>query len=186
MHSVVENSVNEYAARIAGIHAQLGIAGDYAALRQLSLCEETTDLVDIGLDINQRMRQLTPAAAAAWRTLQQHATQAGVELLVVSAFRSVNYQRDLIARKLAKGENIDTILQVLAAPGYSEHHTGRALDLTVPGLPPLQESFEATPAFPWLGQHAGRYGFRLSYPRDNPHGFIYEPWHWAFHAPPKN
>lgn len=182
MHSIVKKDDQDYAARIAGIHAQLGIPGDYAAVRRLPLCEETADLVDIGLDINQRMRQLTPAAASAWRTLHEKATQAGVPLLVVSAFRSVDYQRDLIARKLAKGEKIDTILQVLAAPGYSEHHTGRALDITVSGLPPLQESFETTPAFAWLMQHAGRYGFRLSYPRDNPHGFVYEPWHWAFHA----
>ena len=181
MQSVVENGVYDYATRIVGIHAQLGIRDDYAAARGLSLCEETGDLTDIGLDINQRMRQLTPAAAAAWRVLQQNAAQNNVELLVVSAFRSVDYQRDLIARKLARGENIDTILKVLAAPGYSEHHTGRALDLTIPGLPPLQESFEDTPAFAWLTQHAGACGFRLSYPRDNPHGFIYEPWHWAFH-----
>ncbi|MGH7489266.1 MAG: M15 family metallopeptidase [bacterium] len=137
-------------------------------------------MTDIGLDINQRMRQLTPTAAQAWQAMQQRAERDGATLLIVSAFRSVDYQRELIARKLAKGESIDSILRVMAAPGYSEHHTGRALDLTAPGLPPLEEAFEATDSFAWLNQHAADFDFHLSYPRDNPHGIVYEPWHWAF------
>ena len=75
------------------------------------------------------------------------------------------------------------ILQVNAAPGYSEHHGGEALDIGTPGEPPAEESFETTPAFAWLSQHAARHGFSLSYPRDNPHGIVYEPWHWRFRAP---
>ena len=31
--------------------------------------------------------------------------------------------------------------------------------------------------------NAGAHGFRLSYPRDNPHGIVYEPWHWCWHPP---
>ena len=75
-----------------------------------------------------------------WQTMQQAAAHDGIALLLVSAFRSVDYQRDLIARKLAKGEQLDSILRVMAAPGYSEHHTGRAVDLTAPGLAPLEEA----------------------------------------------
>ena len=68
-----------------------------------------------------------------------------------------------------------------AAPGYSEHHTGRAVDLTTPGTPPLLEAFERTAAFAWLERHAARFGFVMTYPRNNPLGVIYEPWHWTFH-----
>jgi D-alanyl-D-alanine carboxypeptidase len=76
---------------------------------------------------------------------------------------------------------IADILKINAAPGYSEHHTGRALDLTTADSPPLEVGFETTQAYAWLVEHAGEHGFRLSYPRDNPHGINYEPWHWAFH-----
>lgn len=180
MHSLVQPGDDAYAMRIAAIHRELGIPADYAGTRGLPLCEEATELTDIGPDINQRIRQLTPAAARAWHVMQQRAAQDQVTLLVVSAFRSVDYQRELIARKLAQGEAIDSILSVMAAPGHSEHHTGRALDLTAPELPPLQETFEDTPSFAWLAKHAAEFGFHLSYPRDNPHGIIYEPWHWAY------
>ncbi|MGH8371719.1 MAG: M15 family metallopeptidase [Gammaproteobacteria bacterium] len=180
MHSILHSTDEDYATRIADIHRQLGIPQDYAAARGLPLCEEAMELTDIGPDINQRMRQLIPAAAHAWRSMHEAAEREGVTLLLVSAFRSVEYQRELIARKLAKGENIGSILKVMAAPGHSEHHTGRAMDLTAPGLPPLEEAFEATTSFAWLISKAADYSFHLSYPRDNPHGIIYEPWHWAF------
>jgi zinc D-Ala-D-Ala carboxypeptidase len=180
MHLMTHSAGEDYATRIANIHRRLGIPADYATSRGLPLCEEAVELTDIGLDINQRMRQLTPAAARAWHAMRQAAEHDGSALLLVSAFRSVEYQRELIARKLAKGENIRSILQVMAAPGHSEHHTGRAVDLTAPGLPPLEEAFEDTASFAWLTQHAAGFGFQLSYPRDNPHGIVYEPWHWAF------
>ena len=32
----------------------------------------------------------------------------------------------------------------------------------------------------WLVANAVRFGFALSYPRDNPHGIAYEPWHWCW------
>ena len=48
--------------------------------------------------------------------------------------------------------------------------------------PPAEESFEATDAFAWLTGNAGDFGFQMSYPRDNPHGITYEPWHWC-HRP---
>ena len=57
---------------------------------------------------------------------------------------------------------------------------GTALDIGTPDEPPAEESFERTPAFAWLQANAGGYGFVMSYPRDNPHGIVYEPWHWRF------
>ena len=74
---------------------------------------------------------------------------------------------------------IDEILTVNAAPGFSEHHTGNAVDIATPGSRPLTEEFEATPAFEWLSANAENYGFSMTYERDNPWGFIYEPWHWS-------
>ena len=57
-----------------------------------------------------------------------------------------------------------------------------ALDIGAPDEPPAEESFERTAAFAWLQEHAGEHGFAMSYPRDNPHGIVYEPWHWRYAA----
>ncbi|HEY4556327.1 MAG TPA: D-alanyl-D-alanine carboxypeptidase family protein, partial [Lysobacter sp.] len=93
---------------------------------------------------------------------------------------SHDYQLGIFERKLARGLGLAQILTVNAAPGYSEHHSGYALDIGAPGEPPAEESFEGTPAFGWLRAHADGHGFVMSYPRDNPHGIVYEPWHWCY------
>jgi D-alanyl-D-alanine carboxypeptidase len=71
-------------------------------------------------------------------------------------------------------------LRVNAIPGYSEHHTGRALDLHTGEAEPLSETFELEPAFAWLQEHALTYGFTMSYPKNNELGIAYEPWHWCY------
>jgi D-alanyl-D-alanine carboxypeptidase len=151
----------------------------WACERGLPPQAEARDLVTIGEDSLGRPLRMTTECAARWHELQQAAAADGVALLVVSAFRSVEHQQGIFERKLARGAALEDILCVNAAPGYSEHHSGRALDLGTPGCVDLSESFEATPAFAWLRDHAARHGFRLSYPRDNDFGIIYEPWHWA-------
>lgn len=171
----------EYGQSIAALHAEFGIPADYAQQRKLPLCAEAGELVSIGADMLGREQRLAPRAAEAWQRMQAAAGRDGVQLLVVSAFRSVEYQAALIRRKLDRGMGIADVLKINAAPGYSEHHTGRALDLTTSESQPLEVAFETTPAYGWLTQHAGEHGFRLSYPRNNPHGINYEPWHWAFH-----
>ncbi|MBI2397407.1 MAG: M15 family metallopeptidase [Xanthomonadales bacterium] len=117
--------------------------------------------------------------------MQAAARSDGVVLEPVSTFRSIAHQRALVARKLARGDRIEHVFSVNAVPGYSEHHSGRAIDLGTPDCAALDEAFEHTAAFAWLQQHAALFGFRLSCPRDNPLGVIYDPWHWYFnpHAP---
>ncbi len=111
-----------------------------------------------------------------------HATAAddGIELQLVSAFRSASYQLEILRRKCDRGQSMDEILKVSAAPGYSEHHSGRVVDLTTPGYAALEEAFENSAAFAWLIRNANDHGFHLSYPRENPHGIAYEPWHWCW------
>lgn len=71
-------------------------------------------------------------------------------------------------------------MQFNAAPGFSEHHTGRAIDIACPDAEPLQELFENTKAFKWLDANAGQFGFVMTYPRGHQHAISYEPWHWCF------
>ncbi|MBE2213263.1 MAG: D-alanyl-D-alanine carboxypeptidase family protein [Opitutaceae bacterium] len=142
---------------------------------------EAGELVSVGLDRHGREALLAPGAAAAWLAMARAATIDGRTLLLVSAYRSITRQAEIVRRKRARGDSWDAILRVNAYPGFSEHHTGCAVDLGAPGCVDLTEAFEATAEFAWLSTHAGRFGFRLSYPRDNTEGITYEPWHWRWH-----
>jgi len=154
----------------------------YCARTGLSPIPEPAVLQYAGRDRYRRPLWLRADAARAWTRLQTAAQNDGVKLDAISGYRSHDYQAGIIARKLARGLNLEQILAVNAAPGFSEHHSGCALDIGTPGEPPAEERFELTPAFAWLSVHARRFGFRMSYPRDNPYGIIYEPWHWCYQA----
>jgi D-alanyl-D-alanine carboxypeptidase len=160
----------------------LGIPRDYGRARKLRLQREPARLATIGTDIHGRTQWLQPRAARALARMRETAALASVDLQVVSAFRSIEYQLGIVERKLARGLAMDEILRVSAAPGYSEHHSGRCVDFTTPGFAALEEEFERSPAFAWLRRHAPKHGFTLSYPRRNAHGIAYEPWHWCWHA----
>lgn len=167
---------------IAALLVELGIPEDYGTRHLLEACEECSQLVSIGKDMFDRDQSMAPQAARAWSEMKTAAKSAGIKLQSVSAFRSVEYQAGIIQKKLDAGQTMIQILQVSAAPGYSEHHSGNALDISTPGYEPLEEEFENSPAFEWLKKSARDYGFRLSYPRNNPHGVCYEPWHWCWVA----
>ena len=165
---------------LATLLGQLGIDPDEISRRALPLYRQARRLAPVGLGTDHRDKVLTPRAAQAWLKMREAAAADGVVLSVVSAFRSYDYQALLIRQKLGRGRTLAEILAVNAPPGCSEHHTGRALDIGTPGCPPVDEVFEQTEAYAWLRKHAGDCGFSLSYPRGNPHGYVYEPWHWRF------
>lgn len=158
----------------------LGIPSTYASTCGMPLQMECTTLVPTEPDVFGRQPQLDVRAYAAWTAMKDAAARDGITLQLVSAFRSIAYQHDLIQRKLARGDSIATILAVNAAPGFSEHHTGRALDIGTPGFAHLEVEFEQSPAFTWLTSRAHEFGFRMSFPRGNPYGVQYEPWHWCY------
>lgn len=171
-----------YATRIAALHRELGLPADYALRRKLALQPEADEaaLLTIATPPDSPPVRLTAPAAAAWTQLHQAALANSILLEPLSGFRSVNRQAEIIRGKLAAGQPLAAILASVAAPGYSEHHTGCALDLSTPGEPELAEGFAQTPAYAWLREHAAKHGFHQSYPRDNPHGIVFEPWHWCW------
>ena len=162
------------------LHQRLGIPADYAARTGLVQQRSPDDLVDIGVDVFDRPQRLRMEAANGWMGLVEAASLDGVTVQLVSAYRSLEYQVDLIHRKVEEGESIGEILTHIAAPGYSEHQGGCAVDVTSPGIDSLTEFFEETQAFRWLVASAADYQFVLSYPRSNPYGVVYEPWHWCY------
>ena len=171
---------SDYVVRIEELARELGIPADYAKLRQLSIRVEATDLVSVGANPEGNNCRLIRPAARGWNYMHAAARKLDIELIPLSAFRSVDRQAQIIRGKLAVGEKITSILDTIAAPGYSEHHTGCAIDIGSDETPPLEEVFADTRAFAWLMLHAEEFGFKLSFPKDNLYGFVYEPWHWCW------
>lgn len=159
--------------------SDLGIPADYGLDPYIPSYSDTDELIDVEPNIVGHTQRLAPDTAAAWRELRQAALDDDVEILLVSGFRSYDDQAALFRTKLAKGHSIDEILSVNAAPGYSQHHTGRAIDVATPGCRPLTEEFEHTRAFAWLMLNAEKFDFRMPYGHGNPYGFAFEPWHWS-------
>ena len=159
----------------------LGISKLLLAARGLSEHEEATTLEVAEISESGREHLLTPIAAAeAWRSLKATALADGIDLFIVSAFRSIDRQAEIVRKKLENGLAVDTIFSISAPPGFSEHHTGRAVDISTPGCRALEVEFEETQAYAWLIKHAATFGYYLSYPIGNPSGYQYEPWHWCF------
>lgn len=163
------------------LHRELGIPENYGIRYRLQKVRENKDRASIGLDIFDRDTQLDRATAEAWKAMKTDALRNNIDFQVVSGFRSISYQAGLIRKKLGQNLTMGRILRVSAAPGYSEHHSGCALDLTVPGVAPLTTEFSMSRAYEWLKSHAGMYGFHESFPENNRHNIDWEPWHWCYH-----
>jgi len=122
-------------------------------------------------------------AAEALQAMQAAAAAEGIDIRVLSAFRSIALQKQIFFDvKSERNQSSLERAQVSAPPGFSEHSTGYAVDLgdgRAPGTN-LSPSFDETAAFHWLQAHANRFHFHLSFPQANRQGVSYEPWHWRF------
>jgi zinc D-Ala-D-Ala carboxypeptidase len=150
-------------------------------LGHLSYKEVPVDELDtVSSDGQIRLRK---SAAEAYRRMAADAAAAGVSLMPLSGFRSITDQNDLFFRvKEERNQAVSNRAAVSAPPGYSEHHTGYAIDIGDGDRTEtnLSETFESTPAHQWLMANAARYSFELSFPRNNAQGVSYEPWHWRY------
>ena len=127
--------------------------------------------------------QLQPPVQIAVNEMIVKAKAEGVQLGIASGFRSIEDQNHLFFDvKAERGENSRTRAEVSAPPGYSEHHTGYAVDFIDEGLPAThtEESFETTPTYQWLKKNAPAYNFEMSFPKDPNSPVGYEPWHWRY------
>ncbi len=139
-----------------------------------------SELVSVSADGRLKLRAIT---AEKYQQMVDAARRDGVNLVLISGFRSIEEQQYLFFQvKEQRGQDTTKRAEVSAPPRHSEHHTGYAIDVgdgNSPGTN-LSQSFEKTAAFRWLQNNAARFSFELSFPRDNPQGIAYEPWHWRF------
>lgn len=109
--------------------------------------------------------------------LMDDAQSAGIDLAVLSAYRSFGAQTDLkSAYTVTYGSGAN---KFSADQGYSEHQLGTTVDFTTSKLGANFSTFEKTASYQWLIDNAYTYGFILSYPKNNTY-YIFEPWHWRF------
>ena len=109
--------------------------------------------------------------------------EADVHLGAISGYRTLEHQRWLYDRAVAKYGSAAIARQWVRPPGYSEHHTGLALDIGDLDVPQanVEISFERTRAYRWLTENAPRFNFELSFPEGHHADTVsYEPWHWRF------
>lgn len=185
-----ENRNEEFAEQIADI---TGTVGDLTTLASIDeellqkyskvyfLSEHYTpkSLVKIPDEYVMQNRAEQYFHKDAWPFLKEmleEAAEDGIELRIVSAYRSFDQQAELkgvYTQSYGSGANAFS-----ADQGYSEHQLGTAIDIlgTTDGL---SNSFAATPEYEWLVNNAYKYGFILSYPEGNQY-YIFEPWHWRF------
>lgn len=100
--------------------------------------------------------ELEERTASAFRAMASAARKRGIVLGIRSGFRSQDEQRELY-RQFRRGWG-----NLAARPGYSNHQSGKALDIDI-------EDYDV---FEWLRGNAGRFGFKRTVRR--------EAWHWEY------
>ena len=143
---------------------------------------------EVAEESNQK--ELAAVAAQAYRQMKQAAAAEGIDLLLCSGYRTVEYQENLFSQQkqkwLDKGyseeDAYNEAKKVVAVPGYSEHNSGLAADIVTPKHQNLDDAFGDTDAAKWMFEHAPEYGFILRYPENKQAitGIIYEPWHYRY------
>jgi D-alanyl-D-alanine carboxypeptidase len=139
--------------------------------------EKLSDIEKSYLYDESRNQQLHSTVMPYFEQMVRDAKDDGIEIWVVSAYRSFETQAQLKgAYSVTYGSGANTFS---ADQGFSEHQLGTTVDLTTTGINGGLSGFQNTPAFTWLKENAHRYGFTLSYPEGNAY-YVYEPWHWRF------
>ena len=125
---------------------------------------------------------LRAEAASALEDLVAAAKADGVELTLVSAYRSYDYQQRTYAGWVRQHGRAGAD-RISARPGHSEHQTGLAVDVGAgTGACTLQQCFGDTPEGRWVAEHAAEHGWIVRYPAgaEDVTGYSPEPWHLRY------
>ena len=131
------------------------------------------DLINVnGLKINKE-------AYESFLKMKEDMKKDDLSIRIISAYRDYNYQENLYNSYLKK-EKQSIVDTYSARAGFSEHHTGLAIDVDNGKL--NFDNFYLTKEFTWMQDNAHKYGFILRYPKDKEDitGYSYEPWHYRY------
>ena len=135
------------------------------------------ELIDIKYSCEDK--KLRKKAKNAFEKMAINAKKEGFNIIIVSAFRSYDYQEKLYNNYVNELGHFRANI-ASAKPGHSEHQTGLSIDVANSTLD--YDNFENTKEFNWMINNAHKYGFILRYPKAKYHitGFKYEPWHYRY------
>lgn len=141
------------------------------------------DLVEIsGVSVTRQGMKLREEALQRLKEMVAPAKGEGLELVVLSAYRSYAEQEQIYGRELVSNGQAQAD-RFVARPGHSEHQLGTTVDFTSPSAGyGLSQSFGETPEGRWLRDNAHRFGYVMSYPqgKESITGYAYEPWHFRY------
>ena len=120
------------------------------------------------------------AAAEAYVAMRDAAKAEGLNLSVSNAYRSLDRQRELYEKRMQLDGSAEEADKTCARPGYSEHHTGLAMD--VQGSIRGGRNISKTPEGPWVRENCHKFGFILRYQPEivDVTGYASEPWHLRY------
>ena len=148
--------------------------------------EKSVELVSAKNAWNEEVK-LEKETYKQYKRLEKELKKDGVIIVLDSVYRSVKEQQDLWDRWSKDPEKgIEYAKKYAAVPGYSEHHTGLAVDIVIKKDGKLIEENEdmikEKEIFKKIHKKLSKYGFILRYleGRDDITGYTYEPWHLRY------
>ena len=130
---------------------------------------------DFATDLNSELLEQ-------FEIMKSDAKKAGLDINIRSGFRTMETQ-EMLFNNYAKKDGIEKANRYSAVPGYSEHQTGLAVDISNGDYSTsIGDWFTETPQTKWLYENAHKYGFILRYPQGKEHitGYKYESWHYRY------
>ena len=100
---------------------------------------------------------------------------------IASAYRSLEYQQS-VWDEIAELNGQEYAENFVAAPGYSEHHTGLAVDMSIFYEDGSEGSFSESENAVWMNDNAYLYGFIRRYAENKVEitGISNEAWHFRY------
>lgn len=164
---------NKYNIKIDNVLNELKINKDYKNKNKIYKLDQNSELISIGKSVYKENILLEKNAANSFFKMRDDAKKNNIDLTFVSGYRTFDKQKKIFLDRLKKN-SFDVVIKTVKVPGFSQHHTGRAIDF-ISNL----KNFEYSKQFKWLKQNANKYGFYLSYGKNNKNMY-YEPWHWFY------
>jgi len=144
--------------------------------------DDLTDILYYAADRGAEGRFMRATAADAFHSLVEEAKGQGVEIVMTTAYRSYGFQSTLYNNYVSR-DGQAAADRYSARPGFSEHQTGLAVDVSAASVGyKLTREFADTTEGKWLAENAHLYGFIIRYPqgREEQTGYLYEPWHLRY------
>ena len=144
------------------------------------------DLVEIPPEVirSTARHRLKKEVLEPLRRLNEAARRDGIDLSVISAYRSYRRQAEVYKYWLQwSGGDVDATDKFSARAGHSEHQLGTVVDFSTAEIKDgIGPHFNKTKAAGWLAENAVQFGFRLSYPKgkEKETGYLHEGWHWRY------